>query len=372
MPKIKTDEEIRTVFMPKINAFVDERLTADNAKRIYDFLKPYHYDTDGRRLYEAAKGLLNADIYSEYPAAYTDFFDSLDGYTQLKWLETAKFADKNNERLWSNREFMPSQHELDDNSPQYKDYQDKLYTAAIRGIIISLLDKQPYLLEGFWNRLSYIENILGKGFPTRDDLTSKLDREAESLHSSGLIGDEYNAKRAIYTALRETSMTDEMVQALIVTDNVLDAAYNFFIEDNAADQIYLAVWKYLDKAEHDYLADRVYDRAKMEYEDYIDMVKEKSKDQIIAEAYKITILYDLQCSLDPYPYSSLSTERLKALHSHASPLWSLYDEWQSRDCSYMEDIKDVIIDTADRINDENREQGFEAGTEYEDEDEQEI
>ena len=56
-----------------------------------------------------------------------------------------------------------------------------------------------------------------------------------------------------------------------------------------------------------------------------------------------------------------------------SPLWSIYDEWQNCDSSTLYDMKDTIVDMADRIQDANCEIdpdpfGVEA---QEDEDEQE-
>ena len=376
---IQTDEQIKDIYLPKLQRFMDERLTAENAKRIYDFLQPYQYDTGGWILHDAAKEILNTDVYSEFPAEDNlGYFEILDGNGLLKWLEIAKFADKEYERLRGGYELLRS-HTLDTNSPKYQDYQSALWTKAVKNIINRLVDKQPYLLDGFWSRLSYIENILGKGFPTRDILNEKIASEAKEVFAAASTDDltgfhsEVEIKHQIRNELRDISMTDEMIQALYITDNVLDDAYRSYLESDKGDQVFLAVFDYLEKAEHDYLSDRLYDRVTLEYQDYLDTVKEKTKDQIIDEAYKITTLYDLQCSLDPYTTSNFSTERLKALMSLSSPLWSIYDEWQNCDSSTLYDMKDTIVDMADRIQDANCEIdpdpfGFEA---QEDEDEQE-
>jgi len=377
MPEHMTDEQIKDIFSPKLQRFMDERLTADNAKRIYNFLKPYHYDTDGWILYDAAKDILKTDVYSEFPAEDNmGYFETLDGYGLLKWLEIAKFADKDYEQLPGGYELLRS-HTLDTESPKYQAFQNELWTAAMKNIIDRLAEKQPYLLEGFWNRLSYIENILGKGFPTRDDLNAKIEREAKTVYDAATIDDltSFHSEVEIKTKLRnelcEIAMTGEMVEALWVKDDVLEDAYRFYLEDDKDSSVFVLMCDFLEKAEHDYLADRVFDRAKLEYEDYIDRVKEMPKDKIIDEAYKLTILYDLYISLEPET-SNYGTERLRALRSLASPLWSLYDEWQRRDFSHMDDIKDVILETADRAIEENEEQGLEDAAEYEDEDEQEI
>jgi hypothetical protein len=384
MPKIKTDEQYRNDYIPRINAFTDRRLTGEKAKRIYDFLKPYHYDTDGWRLYESAKDMLQADACSEFPAEDNmGYFEILNGYELLKWLEIAKFADKEYKQLPGGYAKLTS-HTLDAESPAYREYQDRLYVAAIKSIATDLIDKQPYLLEGFWNRLAYIENILEKGFPTRSDLNAKLDREAEAAFKTASEGDltsfhsEAEIKCQLRDALRATSMTDEMVQALYVKDDALDDAYRFFTEESKDNQVYLAVWEYLDKAEHGYLAERVYDRVTLEYEDYKDEVKNWPPQKIMDEAaYKLVLCGDIRTSLDPMT-SKLSTEQLKALLSFPSPLWNIYEEWQDRDDTHMDELTDTIRDAADERAMENKEQECEIDPdpfgigEQEDEDDQEL
>jgi len=353
MPELKTDEQMRSEYMPRIKSFTDKRLTAENAKRIYDKLKPYHYDTSGWLLYEAAKGILQTDVYSEFPAEDNmGYFEILDGYGLLKWLEIAKFAEKEYEQIQGGYEKLTS-HTLDENSPKYQEFQGKLYAAAIRSIAIQLANQQPYLLEGFWNRLSYIENILEKGFPTRDSLNERIKREAKDVFDSASLDDLTNLhsgveiKHQLRNELCDIFMSDEMIQALTLKDNVLDDAYRFYLKEHKDNQVFLAVFDYLEKQEHDYLAERVFDRAKLAYEEYVDEVKKMPPEKIIDEAYKLTMMYDLHISLDPVT-SNYTTEQLKGLMSCASPLWSLYDEWQCRDWTYMDDIKDVITDVADR------------------------
>lgn len=202
------------------------------------------------------------------------------------------------------------------------------------------------------------ENILEKGFPTRDDLNGKIEREAKRAFESASEDDltslhsEAEIKCQLRNALRDTSMTDEMIQALYIKDDVLGDAYRFFTEESKDNQVFLAMYEYLEKAEHDYLAGKVFDRAKLEYGDYIDSVREMPADKVIEEAYKITALHDIHISLDPGT-SKFSTEQLRALHSLASPLWSLYDEWMRRDVSHMDGIKEVIYDVADETVIEN-------------------
>jgi hypothetical protein len=360
---IKTDDKMREIFAPKIKAFTDERLTEENAKRIYDYLKPYHYDTDGRRLYQAAKGILQTDVYSEFPAEDNmGYFELLDGYSMLKWLEIAKFADKEYEQLPGGYEKLKS-HAINENSPGYTEYQGKLYAAAVRSIAIDLVDKQPYLLEGFLNRLSYIVNIHEKGLPTRDELNEKIELEYKKVFASATEDDltsfhsEVEIKCQLRYALRDIYMTDEMVQALYIKDDVLDDAYRFFKEESKDNQVHLAVFEYLEQAEKEYLIDRVYDCMKAEYDAYVDEVKKMPPEKIIDEAYKLTIFHEFLCAFDGEP--RMTAEQLKAIMTFDEPLWSFYYEWQRRDWTMQDDIRDGIRDTADEQAAEN------ANSEYE-------
>jgi len=170
MPAHKTDAQILEEYLPKLKAFTDERLTNENAKRIYDFLKPYHYDKGGWLLYENAKEEI--DKHHEFPID-EDSYEILDGYGRLKWLETAKFAQYGYNQLSFTFDKLKTQ-TFDEESPEYKEYEKTIYPTAVRSIIDRFTDKQQYLIPVFWERLSFIENILEKGFSTRDDLIEKL------------------------------------------------------------------------------------------------------------------------------------------------------------------------------------------------------
>ena len=370
MPKNKIDEQYLNEYMPKIKAFTDDRLNEENAKQIYNFLKPYNYDTDGLLLYQAAKGILQTDVYDEIyhdddnAHHYEDtanYLDTLDGYGLLKYLETMKTADGT----------------LGENSPLYQQYHSKLHLNAIKSIIIGLANKQPYLLEGFWNRLSYIENIFGKGFPSKEDLFERIKIEAKDVFNSASEDDLSNSnseaeiKYKIRDELCDISLTDEMIQALMIKDNILEDIYCFYNEESQDNQIFLTVFDYLEKEENKYLADRMYERVKLEYQDYTDEVKSWPPQKIIDDAGKLNALYGICESFDP-PMHEISTEHLKALYSIPSPLFSLYKEWDRRDWTFMDDIKDVIYTVASEKADENAANDYEIESENDHEDEQEL
>jgi hypothetical protein len=234
-------------------------------------------------------------------------------------------------------------------------------------IIIGKLDKmQPYLLEGFWNRLSYIENILEKGLLIKDDLIEKVNKELTELTRdmaarkdepiANLLAED-SAKAAIRNALHNTPLTDYQIQALFIADNVLDDVYKSYQENGAKGDIYAVVSVFVKNAEKEYLIDRVYDRMKTEYDAYVDEVKKMPPEKIIDEAYKLTIFYEFLCAFDGEP--RFTVEQLKAVMTFDDPLWSMYCEWQSRDWTLQDDIRDVIRDTANETVKEN------ANSEYE-------
>ena len=131
----KTDAQIIGEYLPKIKAFADTPMFHENAGRIYDFLKPYHYDTSGWLLRDAAKALLNVDVYSFFPAEDNmGYFENLDGFGFVRYMEAAKFAEKEYEQLPGGYEFM-KYYEMQTDSPEYKEYRKALFPAAVMNII---------------------------------------------------------------------------------------------------------------------------------------------------------------------------------------------------------------------------------------------
>lgn len=188
--------------------------------------------------------------------------------------------------------------------------------------------------------------------PTRDELNEKILHEAKAVFDVATEDDltsfhsEVEVKHKIRNELLGIYMTDEMVHALHTTDNVLDDAYKLYLELDYEEHVHLAVLEYLDKAERRYLADRVYDRVKSEYDSCVDDIKQMPPEKIVEEMYILTTLYDIHISLDPES-SSFSVEQLKALLTLEAPLlWNLYNEWMRRDWTYMDQLKATIIDVA--------------------------
>jgi len=188
---------------------------------------------------------------------------------------------------------------------------------------------------------------------TRSDIDAKIKREAKSVYDAASADDltNFHSEASIKCQLRDDlldiSMTDEMLAALSAMQNPLEDAYRFYCASDKMNQTYLAMFEFLDKVEHDFVADKLYNIVKTEYDTYLNKVKAMPPDEIIKEAYKITTLYDIQIMFDPET-STLSTEQMKAICSLDDPLWCMYNEWQRRDITHMDDIADAVKDVADK------------------------
>jgi len=372
----KTDTQIIGEYVPKIKAFTDTPMFYENAGRIYDFLKPYHYDTDGWRLRDAAKTLLDVDVYSAFPAEDNlGYFENLDGFGFTRYMEIAKFATKEYEQIPGGYELM-KYYEMQTESPEYQEYRKALFPSTVLNIIDSLTNRQPYLLPGFWARLSNMENIIQNGMLSKDDLNDILDSEVNSLTAAakkkadGEKYSEYEVKSAIRDALYVTPFMDEQIQALADVPNILDEAYDFYLGLGKDGEFHNAAFEYLFKAEYDYIGKKLFERVKAEYGEYIDGVKMLPPKQIIEKAHELAAISDILCTLDPET-CNYDTEQLKGILSLESPLLKIYHEWQSHHITHIDDIVDIVRNVGDEWTNEIEEISFETDS-HEDEEEQDV
>ena len=200
---------------------------------------------------------------------------------------------------------------------------------------------------------------------TKDDLIDKLDREVENLTDEGYKPvrgralSENLEKINFRTMLYNMPMSDEMIEALCAKDNVLDELYKMALSTDEINDYFDFVADYAANAEHEHVANKLYGRLADEYNEYIDGVKKLPPEKIIDEAYKITMSSDIKFSFDDC--SKFSTEQLKAIMSLENPLWELYQEWQDRDCTYMDSITEMIEEVADNHIENSEENTFEIG-----------
>lgn len=104
-----------------------------------------------------------------------------------------------------------------------------------------------------------------------------------------------------------------------------------------------------------YLKNLLLDKARKEQDSYIEQMKAKPPDKIIQKAYEITMRDDILVTLE---YANLSDKQLAALLKTDYPVSACFNEWQDRDCSYMEDLSDTVNQYAEKLVKEAEEQNI--------------
>ncbi len=184
----------------------------------------------------------------------------------------------------------------------------------------------------------------------KNDLIDKIDIEFDLLtkkHKRGRVNKSSMAFiKSARDALYNAPMPDEAIWTLMKCENVLEDFYkDYYSWDWQADEIYKFVIQYIYFAERDYLADKLFIRAKDEYEAYIGEVKKMPPSQIITEANKITAFNQILGCLDPVT-SGLSASWLKGLMAFESPLSSIYDGCKNDNGTMPDHLADTISNFA--------------------------
>lgn len=119
-----------------IKSCINDIMTPDNAKEIYDYIVKSGFDKDGFGLYDCAKELLKIDVFSYFPEKDNmGFFDESDGHHLLKWAEIAKFAE-NREYEYSGSYEILKDYTMDYSSPEYLSYRNELFKSAIHEALL--------------------------------------------------------------------------------------------------------------------------------------------------------------------------------------------------------------------------------------------
>lgn len=107
-------------------------------KEVYQELNKLGIDPDGSHLYGMAKELIDLDVYTHFAAEDNrGFFEDADDRKLLKWLIIGQFADI--EWDYSQPPYEKyDYHLLDENTPEYIEFEEKLYPSAIINMIKSL------------------------------------------------------------------------------------------------------------------------------------------------------------------------------------------------------------------------------------------
>ncbi len=100
----------------------------------------------------------------------------------------------------------------------------------------------------------------------------------------------------------------------------------------------------LEKLSTEELRSLLYERASAEQFEFCDELRKKPREYIMEMAYKHTI-YDEYISLLEQDY--LNEEQIKFLLQFECPLSICYDAWMDTDYSYMDMLRDAIMERAD-------------------------
>ena len=98
------------------------------------------------------------------------------------------------------------------------------------------------------------------------------------------------------------------------------------------------------------LKDLLYEKMRKEQDNFIEKLKHSSPEEIIEEAYRITLREDILSVIDS---DVLNAKQMSALIKTECPLAVCYDVWLKTDYSHMDDLRCVISDYADEIIKEN-------------------
>ena len=88
---------------------------------------------------------------------------------------------------------------------------------------------------------------------------------------------------------------------------------------------------------------KLYERMTAEQAEFKEWLLSQPPDEILDHAYEYVIREDILISLEG---NELAGKDARALLRSPAPLADIYKDWQKRDPTYMEDIRDTILDRA--------------------------
>lgn len=96
----------------------------------------------------------------------------------------------------------------------------------------------------------------------------------------------------------------------------------------------------------------LYEKAAIEYSDFIERIKEMEPNEIVNHAYEKVIKEDILATLET---KKMEQKESKALYLKKYPLDYIYQEWLSNDYGHMNMIEDTINESADKAVKERKE-----------------
>lgn len=199
-----------------------------------------------------------------------------------------------------------------------------------------------------------------KGVPvTREMIVEEIDAElaeftdstpAESRDST--FSDRMDVMTHIRDALYSLPIPEELNQSVFERENILSEVFLYWIDEAARntpnmDKVALAyesAANWLAGVRHEYRSGLLSDRLAAEHEAFLEEERQKTPDEIIADAWMIACKADLVMALRD---EDLSPQNVDALLTIEHPLHTIYVNFLSKDCeSHMYDLVDSAIETA--------------------------
>lgn len=102
----------------------------------------------------------------------------------------------------------------------------------------------------------------------------------------------------------------------------------------------------LEKLSTEELQNLLYEKVKQEYDEFIEGLKKLPTEKIIENSYKKVLFEDIVMSFEGED-NYLNRKQLIALLKFKCPLYICYDAWMDTDYSYMDMLRDAIMERAD-------------------------
>lgn len=193
---------------------------------------------------------------------------------------------------------------------------------------------------------------------TKEMFTDKIDNELQSIQlyapenlSAELLSYRLEVAGHLHNALYALPIPDELTETACGRENVLDQVYLFWTDEASkgkeiVDKLGLAcecarLW--LGDVRQEYRHGLLVERINAEHQAFMEVERQKTPDEIIEDAWKITCYNDLQLTLE---HEELNAQVVDALLTMEYPLGSIYDEYLKRD---MSDHMEELLFTAQEI-----------------------
>lgn len=194
---------------------------------------------------------------------------------------------------------------------------------------------------------------------TRDMVIDKIDTEHEAVNRDmpddtdpGLLAYRLEVMAYLRDALYAMPIPDELMATVYNRENILKEVYLFWVDeaskgDEVTDKVGLAfncakLW--MDDVRAEYRANLLYNRVADEWAAFMAAERLKTPDEIIDDAWKISCYNDLLMEIES---AELPARDVDALLTLERPLYSIYDEFLSRDMTdHMNDLVETALEVA--------------------------